>query len=272
MHSSFPGSGVLWFFFNKGKDLENIGTPFDIKRKFQLLEEKKALNNGFEMFLIPSKLKSVDDFDSLFYSKISKLKYKTVHIADSDKEFLLDPNNFEKKLPILTAILENFETNTIVLHAHHLLNERIKKRDLIKSLMPKAIICVENNGADCIEAGSPEALVQIFKDYPAFKLCLDLCHVTDLNYSLTDFIESDALKERVQQIHFSYSVKSHDKNLYAEKGYDCNPHHALWSVVEKFPSSDTMNFSIKYPVIIEGVVPYEDSNLDLLKKEFEVFD
>lgn len=272
MYSPVPGSGVLWFFFNKGKDIANIGTPFDLMRKFQLLEEKKVLNNGFEMFLIPSKLKGVDDFNSSFYSKISRLKYKTVHIADSDKEFLLDPINFEKKISILLAMLENFETNTIVLHAHHLLNNRLKKRDLIKSLMPRTAICVENNGADSIEGSSPEALVQIFKDYPEFKFCLDLCHIKDLNYSLKDFIENDALNERIQQIHFSYSVKLCDKNIYAEKGYDCNPHHALWSVAEKLPASDTINFSKKYPVIIEGVVPYEDSNMGLLKKEFELFD
>lgn len=272
MYSPVPSSGVLWFFFNKGKDISNIGTPFDLMRKFQLLEEKKALNNGFEMFLIPSKLKGIDDFDSLFYSKISKLKYKTVHIADSDNEFLLNPDKFVEKIGILLAMLENFETDTIVLHAHHLLNELIKKRDLIKSLMPRVVIYVENNGADGIKGSSPEALVQIFKDNPEFKFCLDLCHIKDLNYSLNDFIGNDALNERVRQIHFSYSVKLHDENIYAEKGYNCNPHHALWSVAKKLPSSDTINFLKKYPVIIEGVVPYEDSNMDLLKKEYELFD
>ena len=117
-------------------------------------------------------------------------------------------------------------------------------------------------------------MIRIFNVCPEFKLCLDICHIKDHEgFILDDFLLVDTLRDRIKQIHFSYSSRLDKENLYAKKGYvNYDPHHALWSIAGRSPSRKTKEFIRQYPVILEGVIPREDSNLTYLKKEVELLD
>ena len=68
-----PGTGVLWYFCTDAEQrMKLLGTPLDCMKKFRILEEKNALFQGLEIFLMPEKLRGVDDFEPWFYTQISK--------------------------------------------------------------------------------------------------------------------------------------------------------------------------------------------------------
>jgi len=139
-------------------------------------------------------------------------------------------------------------------------------------VLPGTTICVENTGFGSEPGSGIEDLVQIFEEYPEYKLCLDVCHINDyVNYSLEEFFSVEVLRSRIAQIHFSYSTRLDKENLYAEMGFRGHePYHALWSVVRKFPSRKSMNLLRKYPIVIEGVVPMQDKSLQYLRREVEL--
>lgn len=266
-----PGN-VLWCFFQGIEQRKIFGTPLDCMEKFRILENANILSHGLEIFLIPDKLKNFDEFEPWFYSKYSKLKYKTVHIGDRNERFLIDSDTIYNKLEILSKILERLEVNTIILHANHLLHEQKTTKELLNSVLPRTTICVENTGFESELGSGIEDLVQIFKEYPEYKLCLDVCHINDyVNYSLEEFVSVEMLRSRIVQIHFSYSSRLDKENLYAKMGFKGHePYHALWSVIGKFPSRKSMDFFRKYPIVIEGVVPMQDKSLRYLRREVEL--
>jgi hypothetical protein len=98
---------------------------------------------------------------------------------------------------------------------------------------------------------------------------LDIAHVKDFpKLSLNDFISEPDLLSRLRQIHFSYSAVLCDTDPYADAGYPgYGPYHALFSVLRQAPSSQTKEFVMQYPVILEGIIPKEDKNFDFLKQE-----
>ena len=169
-------------------------------------------------------------------------------------------------------MLERLEVDTIILHANHLLHGQKTTKELLDSVLPGTTICVENTGFGSEPGSGIEDLVQIFKEYPEYKLCLDVCHINDyVNYSLEEFVSVEMLQSRIVQIHFSYSTRLDKENLYAKMGFRGHePYHALWSVVGKFPSRKSMNFFRKYPIVIEGAVPMQDKSLQYLRREVEL--
>ena len=270
-----PGTGVLWYFCTDAEQrMKLLGTPLDCMMKFRILEEKKALSQGLEIFLMPNKLRGIDDFEPWFYSQFSKLKYKSVHIGDMEQEFLIRSRGISEKLDILSRMLKGLEVDTVIIHAHHFQHEPIKVKRVLNALLPHVEIYIENNGFESGYGSCVDDLIQIFNDCPEFKLCLDICHIKDHeNFTFDDFVLVDALRDRIKQIHFSYSSRLDKENLYAKKGYiNYDPHHALWSIIGKIPSRKTKEFIRQYPVILEGVIPREDSNLTYLKKEVELLD
>jgi hypothetical protein len=270
-----PGTGVLWYFRTDAEQrMKLLGTPLDCMMKFKMLEEKRALSQGLEISLIPNKLRGIDDFEPWFYSQFSKLKYKSVHIGDMEPEFLTSSKCISEKLDILSKMLKDLEVDTVIIHAHHFQHEPIKVKKVLDAFLPHVEIYIENNGFGSGCGSRVDDLIQIFNDCPEFKLCLDICHIKDHeNFTFDDFVSVDALRDRIKQIHFSYSSRLEKENLYANKGYiNYDPHHALWSIIGKTPSSKTKEFIRQYPVILEGVIPREDSNLAYLKKEVELLD
>ncbi len=266
-----PGN-VLWYFFQGIEQRKIFGTPLDCMEKFRILEKANLLSQGLEIYLIPHRLRSFDEFEPWFYSKYSRLKYKTVHIGDQNEGFLIDSDKIYNKLEILSKMLERLEVDTIILHANHLLHEQKTTKELLDSVLPGTTVCVENTGFGSKQGSGIEDLVQIFKEYPKYKLCLDVCHIYDyVDYSLEDFFSVEMLRSRIVQIHFSYSTRFDKENLYAKIGFRGHkPYHALWSVIGKFPSRKSMDFLRKYPIVIEGAVPMQDKSLQYLRREVEL--
>jgi len=268
-----PAMNTLWFYFTDEKHRRLMhGTPADCMRKFKVLEEMRVLSQGLEIFLSPSKLKDVNEFETWFFTKFSKLKYRTVHIGEAEKDFLLNSEAMYDKMKILFEILNHLEVEVIILHAHHLFNERHKIKEFLDFVLPNTRICVENNGFDNEWGHSIEGLKEIFDDCPEYDLCLDIAHIKDVKkFALEKIVSVECLRSRIRQIHFSYSTRFASENLYAKQGYHgYEPLHGLWSVIGISPSKRTKEFIRKFPVILEGIVPREDVYLDFLKQEIEL--
>lgn len=268
-----PAMNTLWFCFPDEKNRRLLhGTPEDCMRKFKVLENMGVLDQGLEIFLSPTKLQRVNEFDSWFYEKFSKLKYKTVHIGDGQHDFLLNFHGIYDKLKLLSKMLERLEVTAIIIHAHHLRYYRSQIKDLFSSAMHKTEIYVENNSFENEWGHSIEGLLEIFKDCPEYWLCLDIAHIKDLKkFTLKEFLSHDDLRDRIRQIHFSYSTRYDNENLYAKLGYPgYEPLHALWSVIGASPSTETIEFVCQYPVVLEGVVPPEEMHSDLLMRELRI--
>lgn len=270
-----PASSVLWYFFSDKEYLKRyLGTPRDTMEKFSILNEKKAINDGLELFLLPEKIDNVDEFKPWFYRKFSKLKYKTVHIADSDDNFLHDIERASNKLLLLSKILQELEVDKIILHAHYLKSNQKQIAGFIGSVLPGVTIYVENNGAEGLYGSRIEDLTEIMDNCKEFNICLDICHLKDVKgCTLDDFVASELLKSRIAEIHFSYStyIDGQNSNV-SKKSINYNPNHALWSVVGKIPSKKTMEFVRQFPVVLEGVIPVEDRELEFLNREQKIFE
>jgi len=263
---------TLWFYFPNEKNRRLLhGTPADCMRKFQVLEKMEALNEGLEIFLVPAKLQGINEFEPWFYDKFSKLRYKTVHIADSEDDFLLNSDIFDK-LIILQEMLDRLDVKALIIHAHHFHRGREITKELLSSALPGIQIYIENNGFDKEWGSNIQDLEEIFNDCPKYKLCLDIAHVKDFKKSsLKEFLSVESLRCRIEEIHISYSTHFDVEDLYAKRGYPgYSPFHALWSVIGLSPSEKTKQFIRKYPVVVEGVVPGEDKYLDFLKHEVEL--
>ena len=265
-----PAMNTTWFWFDQKDRRKLHGTPLDVMRKFELISSSDNTLQGLEIFLIPKMIENVDQFPTSFYQKFSKLNYKSVHIGDTDQDFLCKTESIAEQLELLAIMLDRFETDILVLHAHHFKEQRKKIRSFLLSIFPKVKICVENNGFDNQWGASIDSLTQIFSDCPEFKFCLDIAHVKDFShqYQLKDFISHDLLRTRIHEIHYSFSTFHCESDPYEGRGYPgYGPYHALFSVLGKTPSSHTKEFVMKYPVIIEGIIPREDKYLNFLKQE-----
>jgi hypothetical protein len=264
-----PGMNTLWFWFKPESERRRLhGTPADVMRKFDVLRKLECCSNGLEIFLTPSKLSSTTAFTSDFYKDFLKLQHRSIHIGESDHDFL-DKDSTYGNLIELKTIMKRLESNTIILHAHHLKKDRKTRNDMLKTALGSVDILVENNGFDDPWGASINALEKIFADCPEFGFCLDIAHVKDFsNSSLDDYIGNDQLVRRIREIHFSYSTLRLKNDPYEEKGYiGYSPYHALFTVVDIKPSKRTVEFITKYPVVIEGIVPIEDRERRYLDRE-----
>ena len=268
MTTIVPSENVLSFWSRKDGEF-NMGSPIDVARNILVLEERNALSNGVEINLILSKLESAEQFPAWLYKKVSRLSYKSVHFGEYQQDFLVNTNNIEEKFGVLFQILENLEINVLIIHAQHFKKDRPSIRKLFSECLPNTTILVENDGLGEDWASSKEGLAEIFADCPEFGCCLDICHLKDVDKcSLEDFVAFGEIRNRVQQIHYSYSSNHLAYDPYSKCGYPgYNPNHSLFSIVNRAVSQKTRNFILQYPTILEGVVPIEDSDLNFLREE-----
>ena len=271
----FPAMNTIWFWFDKKTRRMLHGTPDDCMRKYEVFKEKNIPLAGFEIFLMPSQLKNIDQFSPAFYRAFSRLNCRTVHIGESKPDFLITDPAVSDQLSLLAQVLQRLETDTLILHAHHLKKGRPKIRRLFSETLPGVDICIENNGFDDEWGYSLEGLRSIFSDCPELKFCLDLAHVKDFNNGncLDDFLTEELLASRLKEIHFSYSTILLDSEPYAARGYPgYNPYHALFAVLGLSPSQRTRDFIKRYPIVVEGVVPKQDTQLNFVKQEMSLLD
>jgi hypothetical protein len=266
-----PAMNALWFWFDKRTRRELHGTPPDVMRKHALLKEKDFPFEGLEIFLMPSRLSRQLDFTNSFVKEFRELKFKSIHIAETEAEFLLQDDaalNLQKLFDVLTRL----ETSTIILHAHHLRCETKQKCAILLDALPGITICIENNGFDNPWGAGLEGLKHIFGTCPDLKFCLDLAHVKDFREgSLDAFLEADFLMERLVEIHWSCSTITMDHDPYPDHGHQAHgAYHGVFPACGIEPSARTASFACGYPVVMEGIVPTDDADFDLLRMEREL--
>ena len=249
-----------------------MGSPDDMIRNFQMLEEHGLLHDGLELYLKLHNLENSSQFPAWFYEKVSALNYKTLHIGGDTPDFLFTLVDVEQKLSLLSEVLERLDVRALIIHAHHLKDHRLYIKELFARLLPETEIMVENNGLDDNWGSSVEGLMEIFNDCPEFKLCLDICHIKETGkFSLTEIASMPELRDRIRQIHFSFSSIAVGVDMYAEHGYlEYNPNHALFSITKETLSKKTKKNISQYPIVIEGAMVREDENFDFFKKEIEI--
>ena len=268
---AIPAINTLWFCFDKRTRRALHGTPQDVMRKFDALHSVGLCSEGLEIFLIPERLKHSPDFTPAFYKTFSGFSHRAVHIGETDVNFL-DSKTAATDLANLSKVLQKLRARYVVIHAHHLRENRQARERLLRSALGGFRILVENNGFDYPWGGKVESVSEILSDCPEFGFCLDIAHVKDfMNSPLEAFISNELLMSRLAEVHYSYSTILVDGDPYEEKGfYGYGPYHAMFSVLGLGPSHRTREFISNYPVIIEGIVPAEDKNLDFLRKEIEI--
>lgn len=262
---------TLWFWFEEKSRRLFHGTPEDAMRKYRLLESTNCLSDGVEIYLQPLLLKKSKPFKPLFYRAYSKLSFKSIHIGDTDPNFL-DTDEAYDGLIRLRDILQDCEADQIIIHAHHFETNRFNRRKIITSALDGIHILVENNGFDSPWGGSVAGMETIFLDCPEFNFCLDLAHIYDFpGFKLEHFARNSLFLSRLKEIHFSYTTSQFPYDPYEKKGFfGYGPFHALFSVLDITPSPQTLDFVKQFPVVIEGIVPTEDSNLDFLRNEMRL--
>ena len=81
----------------------------------------------------------------------------------------------------------------------------------------------------------------------------------------------EVLLSRLVEVHFSPSTMLLGRDPYEDFGFrGYRPFHALFSVIREKASSRTKRFMSGYPVVVEGVVPPEDTELAYLKQEMDM--
>jgi hypothetical protein len=267
-----PAMNTIWFWFRPEFERRLLhGTPEDVMRKYAVLNSENLCSDGLEVFLIPSKLISSRPFDYRFFREYSKLKYKTVHIGDSDPDFL-DRESTAQELTQLAEILFRLEAETVIIHAHHLRKNRMTRRKTIASTLESFKVLIENNGFDNAWGCQVNSLVEILSDCPEFDLCFDIAHVKDFpSLSLRDFVSNEVITSRIREIHCSYSMIHLKGNPYKDRGFNGEkPYHGLFSMSGRPISHRTKSFIQQYPIVLEGIVPPSDTNLSYLKREFQL--
>jgi hypothetical protein len=230
------------------------------------------LRHGLELYLKLHTLGSNSQFPAWFYDKVSALNYKTLHIGGDTPDFLFTMIDVEQKLSLLSEILERLDVRALIIHAHHLKDHRLYIKDLFARLLPKTEILVENNGLDDNWGSSVDGLMEIINDCPEFKLCLDICHLKETSkFSLSELVSMPEIRDRIRQIHFSFSSIAAGVDIYAKHGYpEYNPNHALFSITKEPLSEKTKKIISQYPIVIEGAMIREDKDFDFFKKEIEI--
>lgn len=264
---------TLWFYFSDEEHRRKLhGTVEDCERKLEVLLEQDVSMDGVELYLDPIKLESDSDFSSMFCERFKGLTYRSMHIGSGSNDFLHNTGFIVQKFDVLSRLLKKLSIRNVVIHAHHLRSKREEIRRLLGRKLSGINILVENNGFDNQWGSDINALSEIYRDLPDYGLCLDICHVLDWEkYRIDDFIYSNDLKDKLAEIHFSYSTYHMDIKQDYKKSFDGEkPYHALWSFVEKKPSAETDRAILQYPVVIEGCVPHEDRDMKYLKREIDL--
>lgn len=271
-----PGQNVLWFWYEDQTRRAMHGTVADAARKLFCFQENNFALDGLEIFLTPACLEAPSCWDKNFSRAFSALQYRTVHIGDTDENFLLGPSAAQD-LFRLRHFLEKHAVERIILHANHLLKEQDTVSRLLNDTLPETEICVENTGFSQDHAASAQCMENILQSMPRCTMCLDIAHVQDFSHlALTDFIDNPVLRPRIAEVHFSLSTQQFrqaGRNLYAERGYPGEaPFHALYTIAQQIPDEETRSFIRNIPVVVEGIVPPEDSHLQFLRAELELID
>ena len=261
-----PAMNTLWFHFPKSDRRALHGTQPDVERKFAVLDRCGLADQGMEMFLMPCRLAD-HAFSGAFLDRYAALPFRSVHIGDGDHDFLDQPGAGED-LARLAAIMGDLNADRIILHAVHLKDNRAARARLLRETLPGVTMVVENNGFDNRWGAEPGSLKAIFADCPDFRFCLDITHVKDFtDLGLADFTVPELLGV-LEEIHWSCSTYLMGEDPYVSRGFPgYNPFHALFPLTDVVPSERTLNFVAGYPVIMEGVVPPEDTELKYLHQE-----
>jgi len=249
-----------------------LGRPEDMLRNFKVFEKAGVLQNGIQFYFILDEITEIDPFPQLFYDKILKLTYKSIHLGGKGQDFLLHIENFKDKLRYFKVLLDRLGIENIIVHAQHFKKKRIYLRDMFMKYLPNINILIENEGQTDKWASSIEGLTELFNDCPEFKCCLDICHVHEIeDYTLSDLIDVEVIKSRIKEISISYCSKKLGYDPYAKAGYlGYGPNHALFSVINEKISKNTKEFISQYPVVMEGVILREDKELNYIKEEIKL--
>ncbi|WP_147819478.1 hypothetical protein [Salidesulfovibrio onnuriiensis] len=261
---------TLWFCFPQETRRKLHGTPTDVQRKFRALDKKGMVSQGMEMYLMPSRLAHDPGFTIEFINRFSQLDFRTIHIGETDPDFLDTPET-AGDLARLADIVAMLKSPAVLLHAHHLRDNRAQRADLLRNSLPGTEILIENNGFDNEWGARPENVWTILQECPDFNLCMDIVHIKDFaDIRLKDFTKPPIL-ERIREIHWSCSTYLMKGDPYESRGYQgYNPFHALFPLTDITPSDSTLEFIRQYPVVMEGVVPPEDSEYLFLSQELEI--
>jgi len=270
----FPAQNVLWFWFDPATARQMHGTVHDAARKLRTLQDRDMLPDGLEIFLMPSRVGVQADWPEAFSQEFAALTYRTVHIGETEHDFLLRPDA-PHHLCQLSAFLQQHDVQRIILHAHHLEHRQEECWKLLEHALPGTEICIENTGFNNSTGHEPEFLTKLCEKFPSCTLCLDIAHVQDFsNYTLSDFTENPIIRERIREIHASFStylLREEGRDIYGEKGFPgYDPYHALYSVAGIHPSKDILDLLGNFPVVLEGVVPREDDTLQYLQEEMKI--
>ena len=98
-----PSENILYFWSIRDGQV-NMGSPDDMIRNFQMLEEHGLLHDGLELYLKLHNLENSSQFPAWFYEKVSALNYKTLHIGGDTPDFLFTLVDVEQKLSLLSEV------------------------------------------------------------------------------------------------------------------------------------------------------------------------
>ena len=270
MSLTVPALGCLYFWTNP----EGSGRLSDQETKFRLLRDRGFTANGYELFLLPRFLDGNARPSPDFVEETQRTDLVTAHIGDFEPQFLLN-EEMNKKMGLLGSMLWTLKIRHVVIHAHHFEVNRQKAIDSIKRNLPFAEIWIENNGRDSNWGYLPSGLLELFKDFRDAKFVFDIAHVDEQpgRQTVADYLEKEELFERLAEIHCSFStIPGNLSDVYREKGFKgYNAFHALYSLMDKTPSSDLLAKMRHCRKVVEGVVPREDVQMTSLSRELEIF-
>lgn len=267
---AYPAQNTLWFWFDQATRRALHGTLEDAARKLEVFAVRQFPLQGFEIFLMPSRL-SDEPVDAPFLARYLALPHRSVHIGETEARFLLHPDA-PVRLRRLATILETLHCNAVIIHAHHFMEGGDRAADTLLESLPGIEVRIENNGFDNPWGARPETLSALFEAHPEFGLCLDIAHVDDFDdLGLKDFTSDDLLMNRLREVHFSYSTRKHALDPYIERGYPgYGPFHALFAVLDQTPDEAVAPLLGRVPVVVEGIVPREDAALTFLARELSL--
>lgn len=266
----YPAQNTLWFWFDQATRRALHGVVEDALRKLDVFCAKGFPLEGFEIFVVPQRLPEGPGHaaEGLLARRLRQLPRVSAHIGDSDHEFLARPQS-AGHLARLRRLLDSLETDAVVVHAHHFRAAPEQSAETLLAALPGADIRIENNGFDSPWGSRPENLEALLERHPEFGFCLDIAHVKDFaDLSLDQFIASPTLMSRMREVHLSYSTLQLPEDPYPARGFPgYGPYHALFAALGEEPSERTVRLIAGTPVVVEGIVPREDRNLDLLRRE-----
>ncbi|MEW5772129.1 MAG: hypothetical protein AB1916_01275 [Thermodesulfobacteriota bacterium] len=267
---AFPAQNTLWFWYEQATRRALHGVLQDAARKLDAFVRRDFPLDGFEIFIMPKRLPEAPETaaDPLFLARYTGLAHRTVHIGDSRPDFLATPEA-PAQVARLARLLDLLGSATLIVHAHHFQKHRAQTAQTLLKGLPGVRILVENNGFDSPWGSEPETLRELLAEYGELGFCLDIAHVKDFAHlSLAAFLDDPLLMARLGEVHFSYSTKLLDSDPYVARGYPgYGPFHAMFSVLDLAPNPRTVQAIGRVPIVVEGIVPREDQNLDFVRQE-----